>query len=353
MKPDLSIALVCQSLRLDGGMGRYALDLIEGLNELGIRPTVYTKKLDERVCSGLSIDPVRINCRPFPTKLRDYYFNFRVKRLIAQRSFDAVLSNIRFPGATVTFCGGTHIGYLRGLGKTPSFFDRQAIKLETQAYAESQIVVAHSKQMSREVHDDYGISEKKALTIYPPISTARFNPSPADSEEIAAFRREFKVPGNHTTFLIPAAGSPYYKGLDILQNFFARTELPVTLLVAGRPVEETPNVRCIGFRKDMERVYKLVDYTILASRYEAFGLVAVESIASGTPVVLSQTVYANEIIAPEAKILFDNADPKSLGKALQTAVSRRMRIADVGKMIAPKYTPREHAEKVLAAIHLR
>ena len=117
MKPDLSIALVCQSLRLDGGMGRYALDLIEGLNELGIRPTVYTKKIDERVCSGLSIDPVRINCRPFPTKLRDYYFNFRVKRLIAQRSFDAVLSNIRFPGATVTFCGGTHIGYLRGLGK--------------------------------------------------------------------------------------------------------------------------------------------------------------------------------------------------------------------------------------------
>jgi len=80
--------------------------------------------------------------------------------------------------------------------------------------------------------------------------------------------------------------------MDILQRFFSSTTLPVTLLVAGRPVEEVRNVKYIGFRKDMERIYKLVDYTILASRYEAFGLVAVESVFSGTPVVLTPNVYS-------------------------------------------------------------
>ena len=41
-----TIGIACHSLRLDGGMGRYSLALVKGLNELNIEPVVFTKKID-------------------------------------------------------------------------------------------------------------------------------------------------------------------------------------------------------------------------------------------------------------------------------------------------------------------
>ncbi len=352
MKSDLSLAIACQSIRLDGGMGRYILDLIEGLNCLGIHPTIFTKKIDPSVCQNLQFESVVINCKPFPTKLRDYYFNFRLDSLMKHQKFDAILSTNRYPGATISFCGGTHIGYLRGIGKTPSFFDKKMIALESKCYQQSQLVIAHSEGMSREICDLYGISKEKVQTVYPPIDGTRFTADPAPAAEIQAFRDEFGVPTDHTVFLIPSAGSQYVKGMDILQRFFSSTSLPVTLLVAGRPVEEVKNVKYIGFRKDMERTYKLVDYTILASRYEAFGLVAVESVFSGTPVVLTPNVYSNEVIAADGKILLDTSSDSSITIAIQKAIMNKHRLSNAAQLVSPQYTPYEHAKRVLTAAHL-
>lgn len=39
-----TIGIACHSFRTDGGMGRYVQLLSEGLLNLGIRPTVITKK---------------------------------------------------------------------------------------------------------------------------------------------------------------------------------------------------------------------------------------------------------------------------------------------------------------------
>lgn len=41
-----TVGIACHSFRIDGGMGRYVYGLAEGLLELGITPTVFTKKID-------------------------------------------------------------------------------------------------------------------------------------------------------------------------------------------------------------------------------------------------------------------------------------------------------------------
>ena len=59
-------------------------------------------------------------------------------------------------------------------------------------------------------------------------------------------------------------------------------------MVAGRPIDETgPNIHYLGYRSDIEDVYRAVDFTILASTYEPFGLVGVESVLCGTPVLVA------------------------------------------------------------------
>ena len=95
-----------------------------------------------------------------------------------------------------------------------------------------------------------------------------------------------------------------------------------------------------------------MDYTILASRYEAFGLVAVESVFSGTPVVLTPNVYSNEVIAADGKILLDTSSDSSITIAIQKAIMNKHRLSNAAQLVSPQYTPYEHAKRVLTAAHL-
>ena len=102
----------------------------------------------------------------------------------------------------------------------------------------------------------------------------------------------------------------------------------------------------------MEMIYKFVDYLILSSRYEAFGMVAIESILSGTPVILSKNIYSNEIIRPEAKILFDRLNQESLETAINTAIAHKHKLTNPLQYILPPDTEVEHVTKILQAAQL-
>lgn len=350
IRSKLSIAIVCHSIRIDGGIGRYVVELIEGLNEFGIKPVVFTKKVDNDVVTKLNCSVVRINCRIIPTKLRDYYFNFIVSRKLKKFEFDEIISANRFPLSSIIICGGTHKGFIKNMGKSPSIFDKMMINLEQKCYNNSKLVVAHAKGLEDEVVNLYGIDRNKVKTIYTPLDESRFNAKPISANDIDDFRAKFKIPIGNTTFLIPSAGNHRMKGLDILQEYFNESKLPITLLVAGRKAKEGKNVIYIGFRNDMENVYKLVDYTILSSRYEAFGMVTIESLFCGTPVVLSKNVYAQEIIDESEKILFDRDDKDSLNKAIIRAIGNKHRVKNPKVAVTQKDSIREHVRKIFAAI---
>jgi len=347
-----TIGIACHSLRLDGGMGRYSLALVKGLNELNIEPVVFTKKIDRSATTDLKFQLELINCRWLPTKLRDYFYNIQVEKIAKKYNLTSIISCNRYVGANICICGGTHKGYLTAINKKPSFFDKRMINLENQFYQRSQLIVAHSNGMANEVHKLYNISSSKITTIYPPFDTSRFNNTSTNQLDRLDFYRQNNIPSDNTLFLIPSAGNHYVKGLDFLINFFNETHLPISLIVAGRPIKPSRNVFYIGFRHDMEVIYKFVDYLILSSRYEAFGMVAIESILSGTPVILSKNIYSNEIIRPEAKILFDRLNQESLETAINTAIAHKHKLINPLQYILPPDTEVEHVTKILQAAHL-
>ena len=59
---------------------------------------------------------------------------------------------------------------------------------------------------------------------------------------------------------------------------------------------------------------------ILGSRYEAFGQVAIESVACGTPVVLANNVCATEVISDDVKFIFDRNSFESFENAVKQAI---------------------------------
>lgn len=348
----LKIGIACHSFRLDGGMGRYVLLLTQGLLELGYTPVIISKKFDKSLPEYSKILPVHIDCRWLPTKIRDFYFNWRLGKYRKDNQLDLVISCNRNEHSDIMICGGTHKCFLEAMNRKPSFFDKLQIDLETKAYAASRMIVAHSKNIQTELNSSYAISNEKILQLYPPVSFKNFYP--ANQVERIKLREKFSFPKDKVVFVLPSAGNHYVKGLDLIAKYFSETDLPVLLAVAGRPIPTGyKNVIQMGFQKNMREVYQAADFTVLPSRYEAFGQVTIESLCCNTPVLLSKSVGSAEVIDDKAKIVFDWSKANSFDSALRSAVqkvrSSSPMIVDGSKLFQVSVDIKEHVFEILSS----
>jgi glycosyltransferase involved in cell wall biosynthesis len=91
------------------------------------------------------------------------------------------------------------------------------------------------------------------------------------------------------------------------------------LLVAGNPIPKfrPGNVRYIGYVNDLAPVYSAVDFTILPSYYEPFGLVVLESVQCGTPVIVTRNVGAAELLTEREAIFLADNRPKTMADTIR------------------------------------
>lgn len=129
------------------------------------------------------------------------------------------------------------------------------------------------------------------------------------------------------------------KRVDILFKAFALlagTDSRVSLAIAGGakpstrqalfdllPEETRSRVRFLGNLEptELRQWYARSDLTCLASVNEAFGMVLVESLAAGTPVVGARHGAIPEIVTPEVGTLFEPDDPSSCADAIRNVLN--------------------------------
>lgn len=300
---------------------------------------VIAKVFDKTLPEYAWIDPVRLWVNWAPRKLRDFAFNWQLKRLKAKGLPGPIIACNQTGAADVAICGSTHPGFLASMGQPPSWLDKRKIALEHEHLHQSSVVVAHSQLMKDEVVRYHNVLPDKIKLLYPPVDTARFNP--VDTETRQALRHKFGLPEDRAVFLLASTGHKR-KGLDLLANFFQQTKLPVTLVIAGRPISvKSENIRYLGYRSDIEDVYRAVDFTVMASSYEPFGLVGIESVLSGTPVVLVDKIGCAEVIDDEAGIRFSLDQVGTFETAMNQALL--MWEAGTSRLTAPlahlRYSP--------------
>jgi glycosyltransferase involved in cell wall biosynthesis len=331
------------ALRHSGGIERYLLTLVDALHLRQIRPTVVARRFDRTLPEYGWVDPVHINAFGLGGALRDRWVDVRLRRLKAQRGWYPLVALNQTAAADIAICGGTHPGYLAAVGQSARWKDRLAIALERRHLEAAAVVIAHSRLMADQVQQFYGIQPDKVQVLYPPVDGQRFHP--VAPEHKRALRERLGLPQDRAVFLLASTGHAR-KGLDLLVRALGHSTAPVLLVVAGRPVEmQAPNLRYLGYRSDIEDVYRAVDCTVMASRYEPFGLVGVESVLCGTPLIGATGMGCMEVLRGDAATPFDVDAPADAAASLDAAIGsaltrwRQGRLTVTDPLAALTYDP--------------
>ena len=141
--------------------------------------------------------------------------------------------------------------------------------------------------------------------------------------------------GTSKKFLAVGRFSHLHKGFDILINafsIFAKNDKEWTLDIVGEGPEETMYRELISkyslenritihpFTSDIQSFYSDAQIYVLSSRWEGFGLVLVEAMAHGLPVVSSDLPTSHEIMG-DFGMYFKNGDAEALAMKLHEATT--------------------------------
>jgi glycosyltransferase involved in cell wall biosynthesis len=187
-----------------------------------------------------------------------------------------------------------------------------------------------------------GISYKKIDIIYNSIALERFSPDKVDRD---AVRREFGIESD--TIVIGTAGK-LHQGKGVFDLLYAAHLLMekypnVRLIFVGEGPERTrleqeaqrlsmhDKVIFAGMRKDIERLYAAIDIFVLPSTWEAFGMVLIEAMAMGKPVIATPVGGIPEIIDDDVNGMLV---PPHNPDAIAHAIARYIKDDDFSKKVS-------------------
>jgi glycosyltransferase involved in cell wall biosynthesis len=97
-------------------------------------------------------------------------------------------------------------------------------------------------------------------------------------------------------------------------------------------------------KEELAALYRSAACLVFPSRYEGFGLPALEAMASGTPVVASTAGALPEVIG-EAGVLVEPGEPDALAAGVEQALSERERLVTAGLARAARFSWEETARR--------
>ncbi len=154
--------------------------------------------------------------------------------------------------------------------------------------------------------------------------------------------------------LKPLVGANSFAQAGVRMNSHLQPK-PVHLLVVGNPAQAQEYqshcrslglegcVHFLGRQEDMHTVYAAADVLAHPTREDSFGMVVLEAMAQGVPVIVSCAPFCGlsaELSADEALLLHDPYSVDELAAALQNLLDdapRRAALAVAGRKVAARY----------------
>lgn len=317
MKKEIKLAISCSQFGSGGGMERYAYELAQAFYDDSLKPQILTRKVDAQFKNENHYFIKKFNLKWIPGKLRDRYFSWCLDKYRQKHNITTLIACSRIKHPDIAICGGTHIGFVKATQKALKPSDKAHIRLEKEQYHHAKVIIAHSKLMQQELIQLYQVDPAKIEVIYPPANESQFKKIEEPQRQL--LRKTLGFENNRFYFIFPS-GSHKRKGFYFLKAFFESTDLPFELVVIGKEKVSGKNIRHVSFTQQIEQFYQAGDAAILASSYEPFGLVGIESVACGTPIVFADNIGSCEVINEKAKCTFNLQDMNTLKYAIESVL---------------------------------
>ncbi len=293
-------------------MEAYMLALINGFLAAGDEVHIFTYDVDRKLAARLNCTLHRVHLFFVPGRWKKYCFLSWLNRKFNRNDYDLSLALTRTGAAHVAVVGGVHPAFVAIRGKKGHLFRRfhdwMECRFERYMFAVTPVILAHSKSIAGEIATYYPeVDAGKIVVRYPPVDTDFF--VPATGKALQKIRTKYHIDPDRMTLLFPSKGHRR-KGLkELLVAFAMLDHKEYELLIVGERLQgfgDIPaNVRYLGYIDNLSGLYSAVDYTVLPSRYEPFGLAVVESLHCGTPVLVSRQVGASEILSPVEGVILN------------------------------------------------
>lgn len=307
------IAVVVPKYGLVGGGERFASEVTERLarNE-DFEIHVFANRW---VAHSSRIKFHKIPIIRFPRFLGPLVFAWITQWKIGRMKFDLVHTHHWIFHADIYSAHGVpHTGWVRTVrNRNPSLYDRAVIYIERSLMREggSSCFLPVSSIALEAFRREYKSLPGKWQVMHPGVDVARFS-SPDRQACRTEIRDRYGI--GQTDILLLFVGMNFeVKGLDTIIGALAKASLArpgvnIRLMVVGRGNEAKyrrmaqtlgveKSVTFAGTRVEgLERYYRAADIFIMLSRFDTFGMVVLEAMSAGLPVIVSPNVGAKDLV---------------------------------------------------------
>lgn len=296
-----------------GGSGLYAYEIAEALGARGHDVDVYTQATGDgetTIDTNHNVTVVRLTeARRYLVTFETLYYSLRARFAVDFDDYDVIHGTL-MPASTVALSDrlgidtplvvtshGTSLGEARShTAELPSdyllkyVFHPTNVVFDAVAGHTADRVIAISSGSRQELKSAYRLSPDNLSLIPHGVDTERFRPRddvhPAVSQHkltLLSVGRLVSRKGIST--VIEAMTQVEEQAVELLIAGTGRHEERLKQLAHSRGVSE--HVNFLGYVDDEELpvLYSAADVFVFPSRYEGFGLVFLEALASGTPVI--------------------------------------------------------------------
>lgn len=331
----MKLCIITPNVIKGDGQGRANYEIVSEAVRRGHYVTLVAEKVSSELHQSNQINWISISVKKWPTALlRQIVFSWRSANWLRKHRHEFGLIQIygcvTSAPADINTVVFMHSSWLR----SPVHISRKRRDLygvyqwlytalnahwEKQAFSRAKLLVTVSENIKQQLID-IGIPKERVRVIYNGVDLQEFFPSDAD-------RSKFNLPEKVPIALFVGDIKINRKNLDTVLH--ALVQVPKLHLAVVGDTERSPypkmaakleldaRVHFLGYRRDIPKIMQAVDLFVFPSRYEPFGMVVSEAMASGLPVITAKTTGAAEIVTPDCGIvLTDSENVSALAQAL-------------------------------------
>jgi glycosyltransferase involved in cell wall biosynthesis len=365
----VKLCIVTHKIKKGDGQGRVNYEVAQEAIRRGYQLTLLASEVAPELLENSAVNWISISVEGYPSEfIRNFIFAKKSADWLGKNrgNLDLIKVNgaITMSAADVNAVHFVHSSWWRSpvhisrsrkdfYGLYQWLFTAANSYWEKQAFSQAKSIIAVSEKVAKELVS-IGVPRQKIRVIVNGVDLQEFTPG-------VTSRSLLGLPENVNLALFAGDIRISRKNLDTVLH--ALVKVPELHLAVVGGTQDSPypamakalniseRVHFLGYRHDMPQIQRASDLFVFPSRYEPFGLVVIEAMASGLPVITATTTGAADLLNPDSGIVLEDCDDvEALAHALQLLDSDRSLRQQMGKVA--RTIAEQHSWSTMAQTYL-